>query len=88
MEYDNLIRIAREHADAYLAEQTLGTAEELQLLSCAHSILFLTACAQKAVIELAAAHDFIAQCYEKVGDSVYPSRHRELAAGYRARVKL
>lgn len=75
MNYDELIRLAREQAEEYLSKDQLGHDEELQLLSCGYSILFLSACAQKSTEDLAGAHLLIAKCFEKVGDKVFSSKH-------------
>ncbi|MES3038592.1 MAG: hypothetical protein V4736_11865 [Bdellovibrionota bacterium] len=82
MNYDELIRIAKENAAVYMGQPTLAHDEELQLLSCGYSVLFLTACAGKTTRDLGEAHEFIAKCYEKIGNEDFPLRHRQTAQSY------
>lgn len=84
MNYDELIQIAKQHADEYLRKDKLGHDEELQLLSCGYSILFLSACAQKPAIEIGTAHLFIAKCFEKIGDTEYSGKHLQTYRAYKS----
>ena len=88
MTYDDLIKDAKNYAEKkYLSKEKLGHDEELQLLSCAYSVLFLSACANKSMSELGQSHEFIAQCFEKIGDRNYAQKHQKTAAAYRNQVK-
>lgn len=81
--YDDLINEAKSYAEKnYLNKEQLGHDEELQLLSCGYSILFLSACANKTMNELGEAHEFIAKCFEKIGDNAYSQRHLKTAKAY------
>ncbi len=83
MNYDEMIKIAKDFAEEnYLHKENLGRDEELQLLSCGYSILFLSACAQKTPTELGHANQFVAECFEKIGDKNYSARHKNLAEAY------
>lgn len=82
--HNQLINEARTYAqENYLSKSKLGHDEELQLLSCAYSVLYLTARTNKTVQDLATAHEFIAQCFEKIGDSNYAARHLQIARAYK-----
>lgn len=83
MNYEDLIKEAKRYAEQnYLNKEKLGHDEELQLLSCGYSVLFLSACANKTMAELGRAHEFIAKCFEKIGDKNYSARHLKTASGY------
>ena len=82
MSYDELIKVAKDYAEKYLKQEKLGHDEELQLLSCGYSVLFLSACANKSPKELGLAHEFISNCFEKIGDKNYANRHQRTATGY------
>lgn len=88
MTYDDLISDAKKYAEKnYMAKEKLGHDEELQLLSCAYSILFLSACANKSMPELGRSHEFIAKCFEKIGDQKYAQKHLKTAAAYLSQAK-
>mgnify|MGYP006994458176 CR=1 FL=1 len=88
MNYDDLIKEAKSCAEKnYLSKEKLGQDEELQLLSCGYSILFLSACTNKTMPELGQAHEFIAKCFGKIGDQAYAQRHLRTASGYLAKSK-
>ncbi len=83
MDYDSLIKSAKDYADKnYLNKEKLGYDEELQLLSCGYTVLFLSASANKTRTELGQAHEFIAKCFNKIGDKNYSERHLKTASGY------
>ena len=83
MNYDEMIKIAKDYAEKnYLHKENLSQDEELQLLSCGYTILFLSACAQKSTAELSHANNFIAECFEKIGDKNYSAKHKNLAESY------
>lgn len=82
MELEQLLSEAKRWTEDYKRRNDLGSAEELQMLSCAYSTLFLTACANKSKSELAEAHKQIAECFKKLGDSNWSNRHLILANGY------
>ena len=66
----------------YLAKESLGSAEELQMLSAAYAQLFLSACENKSRADLGTAHGAIADCFKKLGDNTWETKHRTLAAAY------
>jgi hypothetical protein len=79
---NKLIQGAQDYANKYLTQETLGSAEKLQMLSCAYAYLYLKAAAQGSMKELGEAHELIAKCFERLEDSSWASKHREVAAGY------
>lgn len=85
MDYDKLIEEAKNYAEKnYFSKPSLGQDEELQLISCGYSVLFLSARANKSTEELGLAHEFIARCFKKTGDLNYAEKHLKSAAGYKS----
>lgn len=83
MNYDQMIADAKRYAEQnYLNKEKLSNDEELQLLSCAYSVLYLSACANKSSAELGSAHRFIADCFIKIGDKNFSDRHLKMADTY------
>ncbi|MBC7742282.1 MAG: hypothetical protein H7061_08795 [Bdellovibrionaceae bacterium] len=66
----------------YLSKKTLGRDEELQMLSCSYANLFLLAASKASMNELGSAHELIAKCFERLGDTVWSEKHKVTAAGY------
>jgi hypothetical protein len=73
---------ALNYANKYLAQKELGRDEKLQMLSCAYAFLYLKAAANAALSELGEAHELIAKCFDRIGDSMWASKHRDTAKGY------
>lgn len=73
---------AQNYANQYLSQQNLGQDEKLQMLSCAYAFLYLKAASKSSMNELAEAHELIAKCFERLGDSAWASKHRETAKTY------
>ena len=79
---DELTAGALNYSKKYLSQENLGRDEKLQMLSCAYAFLYLKAASQSSMKELAEAHELIANCFEKLGDINWASRHKETAKGY------
>lgn len=73
---------ALHYAQSYLSQKDLGKDEQLQMLSCAYAYLYLKAAAQSSSKDLGEAHELIARCFERLGESAWALKHRETAAGY------
>jgi hypothetical protein len=84
MELNQLLTEAEKWSEVYRNKVALGSDEELQMLASAYATLFLRACANKSVKELADAHEVIADCFRRLGDQNWSVRHAELAAAYKA----
>lgn len=82
MELEQLLNESKRWTEDYKKRDVLGSAEELQMLSCAYATLFLTACANKSKMDLGIAHKQIAECFKKLGDSNWSHRHFTLADSY------
>lgn len=81
MNTEQLINVANDWAHKYLQKDKLGSDEELQMLASAYAQLFLNACENKSK-ELGPSHNIIADCFKKLGDEKWESRHRQLAKAY------
>lgn len=73
---------AKNYADKYLTQTDLGRDEKLQMLSCAYAFLYLKAASNCSMKELGEAHELIAKCFDRLGDSNWASKHLETASGY------
>ncbi len=86
MDITQLREIAKEYAADYLNRESLGADEELQLMSCTYTNLFLVTCEWKegqSLNSLADAHGLIAESYTKIGQPDLSARHDRLSASYR-----
>lgn len=83
MNLDQILGEAKKKTSEYQKQSVLGADEELQMLACSYSILFLEVCANKSKVEISAAHDTISACFSRLGDAHWSQRHSKLAASYR-----
>jgi hypothetical protein len=83
MNIDQVLIEAIKWTEDYRNKAKLEADEELQMLACAYSTLFLKACAKKSKNELAEAHEVIAECFQRLGDQHWSARHSKLAAAYK-----
>jgi hypothetical protein len=84
MDLNQLLNEATRWTGDYQMKANLGADEELQMLSCAYSVLFLKVCANKPTKEIGEAHAIIAKCFERLGDNNWSGRHSKLADVYKA----
>lgn len=86
MEITQLREVANKMANDYLKREKLGADEELQLMSCTYTNLFLVTTEWEegqSLNTLADAHDLIAVSYIKIGQRELSERHGRLAEAYR-----
>lgn len=82
MNLDQLLSEAKKMTAEYQKKAALGADEELQMLACAYTTLFLEVCANKSKKEIGQAHDTIAKCFDLLGDKNWSARHTNLADAY------
>lgn len=86
MEITQLREVANKTANVYLKREKLGADEELQLMSCTYTNLFLVTTEWQegqSLNTLAEAHRLIAESYTKIGQPELSARHGRLAEAYR-----
>lgn len=77
-----LNKSAFDYCQFYLKKEILSSDEELQMIACAYTHLFLNAAAQANMKEFAKAHKLISTCLARIKEENLAKRHLSLSNAY------
>jgi len=82
MNSEQVLLEAQKNLESYMNEENLTADAELQMLSCAYSVLFLKSLGQGPTKEIALAHKTIATCHNRLKETVLAEKHLRLFQAY------